>query len=108
MAAVITRTRDAGSCLGAGKAAPQIPHTLFFYLRRREKGSPGASYVAAEAITRHAQMMVGVPRKQEASNKQKTEDQGRDEKEKERLTLKQQAPVEIFLPGGINPAEEVA
>src|ERR1700686_3823613 len=105
MAAVITRTRDAVSCLGAAKAAPQIPHTLFFYLRRGEKGSTGASYVAAEAITRYAQMMVGVPGKQEARNKQKTEDHGRDEKEKERFALKQQAPVEIFLPGGINPTQ---
>src|ERR1700719_597537 len=107
MAAVITRTRDWVSCLGVAKAAPQIPHTLFFYLRRREKGSTGANNVAAEVKTRHPQLMVGVPGKQEANNKEKTEDDGRGEKEKERFALKQQTPVKIFFPGGINLAQEI-
>jgi hypothetical protein len=71
------------SCLGAAKAAPQIPHTLFFYLRRREKGGAGPNNVAAEVKAGHAQMMVGVPGKQEANKKEKNEDQGRHEKEKE-------------------------
>src|SRR6202051_2514697 len=108
MAAVITRTRVSVSCLRVAKAAAQIPHTLFFYLRRREKGSAGASYVAAKPITRHSQTMIGVPGKQDANQKEKNEDQGRDEKEKERSTRKQQTPVEPFLPGGINAAQEVA
>ena len=96
------------SCLGVAKAAPQIPHTLFFYLRRREKGSPSACNVTAEAITGHAQTVVGVPSKQEATNKEKNEHRRGDEKEKERFALEQQTPVEIFIPRGINPAQEVA
>src|ERR1700688_547331 len=108
MAAVITRTRFSLSCLGVAKAAPQIPHTLFFYLRWGEKGSTGANNITAEAITGHTQTVISVPGKQDANQKEKNEDQGRNEKEKERFTLKQQTPVEIFLPGGINPAQQVA
>src|ERR1700675_772940 len=108
MAAVITRTRDGVSCLGVAKAAPQIPHTLFFYLRRREKGSAGTGHVAAETKTGHTQIMIGVPGKQEASNKQRDKKQGGNEKEKERFALQQQTPVKIFIPRGVNPSQEVA
>src|ERR1700692_4805606 len=87
IAAVITRTRDSVSCSGVAKAAPQIPHTLLFYLRRREKGSPGANNVAAKAITGNSQMMIGVPGKHQANHKEKNEEHGRDEKEKERFAL---------------------
>ena len=52
--------------------------------------------------------MIGVPGKQKANQKEKNEEHGRDEKEKERFALEQQTPVKIFIPGGINPAQEVA
>src|SRR3984885_12949625 len=74
MAAVITRTREEVSLSGAAKAAPQIPHTLFFYLRRGQKGSTRASNVAAELETGYLQMMVGVPGEYQANNKKKKND----------------------------------
>src|SRR3984893_9705333 len=104
-AAVITRTRDWVSLSGAAKAAPQIPHTLFFYLRRREKGCTGASNVAAEMKTGHAPMIIGIPSKQEANKNEKYKEQRRGEQEKERFAFEQQTPVKIFIPRGINPSQ---
>jgi hypothetical protein len=75
------------SCLGVAKAAPQIPHTLLFYLRRGEKGSPGANNVAAKPKTGNSQTMIGVPGKQKANQKEKNEEHGGREKEKERFAL---------------------
>ena len=53
-------------------------------------------------------MIVGIPGEQEANKKEKNECQGRKEKEKEGFALEQQTPVKIFVPGGVDPSQEVA
>src|ERR1700692_952665 len=75
MAAVITRTREGVSLSGAAKAAPQIPHTLFFYLRRGQKGRPSSNNGGAEGETGFLQTIVGGPGKNEANQKEENEDQ---------------------------------
>src|ERR1700719_5059714 len=51
-------------------------------------------------------MIVGIPGEQEANKKEKNECQGK--KEKEGFALEQQTPVKIFVPGGVDPSQEVA
>src|SRR5438046_8553948 len=60
IAAVIAFTRDSASVLRVVKATPQIPHTLFFDLRRREEGCARSDYVRSEEHTSELQSLTNL------------------------------------------------
>src|SRR5436309_9510886 len=108
IAAVIAFTRDSASVLRVLKATPQIPHTLFFDLRRREEGRARSDYVFPKVEARNPRHAVRIPRKDLPEQQKEDRDHGGEHQVKIRLAFQKQAPVNLSLPAREKGADELS